>query len=114
GIFGREILMAAGMQLVIRNFALHPHCAKFCLENAANLSGQLADGENLRRLLEEISGQLHGALRLILESARALACAPGDSSRVIGRTTRFAHLPAVSGPICDMHSLSRRGLAGCV
>ena len=55
--------MTAGVQFVIRNFALDPDCAEFCFQRSANLSGQLADRENLRRLLEKISGQLHGVAR---------------------------------------------------
>jgi len=37
-VFEREILMAARMQFVIGDFALHPDCAEFRLKRAANVS----------------------------------------------------------------------------
>jgi hypothetical protein len=53
-ILESEILMAAGMQLVIRDLALHPHSAEPGFQGAANGAGQFRDGKNLGRFLEEI------------------------------------------------------------
>jgi hypothetical protein len=64
--------MAARLQFVIRNFALHPNRAEFCLKRTADASRQLKDGKNLRRLLKEIRCQLHSIYELtthIVQSA---------------------------------------------
>ena len=42
-IFQGEILVAGRMQLVVRNFALHPDRAEFRFERAANCARQLRD-----------------------------------------------------------------------
>src|SRR5436853_678649 len=63
-IFQREIAVAGWLRPVIGNFPLHPNRTKPRLEGAADLASQFRDGENFRRLLEEISGRFHRGLRM--------------------------------------------------
>ena len=60
--------MAARMQFVIRDFALHPNRTEFRFERSANRAGQLSDSENFLCLREEIAGKLRGHVVKALEA----------------------------------------------
>ncbi len=52
-------MVAIRMWFVVRNLALDPNRAKFCLERAANGTVQFRDGEDLGSLLEEVACVCH-------------------------------------------------------
>ena len=53
-IFQGEVLMAGGMELVVRDFSLNPNRAEPGFQRSADVASQFADGEDLRSRLEEI------------------------------------------------------------
>jgi hypothetical protein len=62
--------MSARVQFVVGDFALYPNRAEFRLKRPADLPGQFRDGENLRRLLEQIACELHRFKRPTLNAQR--------------------------------------------
>src|SRR6266446_7450268 len=58
-VFQSEVLMTAGMQFVIGNFALHPDRAEPGFERTANAARQFGDGKDFCRCLKKISRDCH-------------------------------------------------------
>ena len=85
-------MVAIRMWFVVRNLALDPNRAKFCLERAANGTVQFRDGEDLGSLLEEVACVCHVERQRDVasgyqrEAARMKAC-PEGAKRVEWETS---------------------------